>query len=68
MTFDNRKATDDQRVALMEGKAAYVENHGDEDEPNWMLFYKGEDGRDRSMSLDGESWEDAVFQACETIS
>ena len=65
--FDNSKATNDQRAAHMEAKDAYVENHGDDDEPNWMLFYKGTDGRDKSLSLDAQTWEDAIFQACETI-
>lgn len=67
MTFNNDRATDDQRVAFMEAKGAMVENHGDDDEPNWVLFYKGTDGRDKSLDLDAQSYGDAIYEACNVI-
>jgi len=65
--FDNSsRTTNDQRAAFLERMGAKVENHGDDDDPAWKLFYV-ENGLERSTNLDAQSWEDAVFEACEFL-
>jgi hypothetical protein len=68
MSFDNDKATDEQRVEFLDCKDAMVENHGDDDEPRWVLFYKGTSGQEKSMDLDAQTWEDAIYESCNFLS
>lgn len=67
--FDNDKATDDERAAYLESKNAELENQGadEEDDASWVLFYKGVDGRDMTQYLDAQSYDDALFEACNII-
>jgi hypothetical protein len=57
--FNNDKATDAERVKFLDSKDAMVEDHGDEDDPEWVLFY----GK-KSMTLDSSTYEEALFEAC----
>lgn len=67
--FDNDRATDEQREAHLDSVNAYVENHGDDNEPEWLLFYNDtrQHGRRRCQNLDALTYADAIFEACEIV-
>jgi hypothetical protein len=65
--FNNDTANNDQRAAYLDAMNAMVENHGDDDDPKWVLFYKGTRGQELSLTLDAQTWEDSVFEACNIV-
>lgn len=66
MTFDNRTATDRQRVEFLTERMAAVENHGDDTDPEWLLFY-GHGAGQREAQLDAQNYKDAIYEACELL-
>lgn len=66
MPFDNSKATDRERVNFLNDRRAVVENHGDEDDPEWWLFY-GHGAGQRGAQLDAQNYKDAIYEACELL-